>query len=65
MNYNVQYLTELSSDDNDSYEKHKVMRVIDKKISNVQDRALFHIVPIMYTIACFSGFCVFAYKIIF
>lgn len=65
MNYNIQYLTQIYSDENDSYEKNKLMSVIDKKISNVNDRAIFHIVPIMYTIACFSGFCVFAYKIIF
>lgn len=65
MNYNVQYLTELDSDENNSYEKNKLMSVIDKSVSNVKDKALFHIVPIVYTIACFSGICVFAYKIIF
>lgn len=65
MNYNIQYLTEMCSDDNDSHEKNKLMRKIDNAVSNMKNKSLFHIVPVVYTIAFFSGFCVFAYKIIF
>lgn len=65
MNYNIQYLTEMRTDDNDNCEKHKLMERIDSAVSNVKNKILFHIVPVLYTIVCFSGCCVFTYKIIF
>jgi len=62
MDYNLNYLIDIK-DDNDNFETKKIIRLIDMKISNFKSNIIFHIVPIIYSIAFISGSCVYIYKI--
>lgn len=49
--YNLHFIEDIYNDEtNHTYEKYKIMDVIDKKISNKEysNDILFHIVPIAY-----------------
>ena len=62
--YNIQFLTNLYNDtDDNSYEKLKIIDELDSKISQKNYKFIFHIVPIMYTLAITTGFTTFLYKI--
>ena len=62
MDYNLHYLIDIK-DDADNIELNKIMNVLDRRISNYRNHQLFHLVPILYSLAFVSGLGVFAYKI--
>jgi len=62
--YNFQYLLDLNDRDDDSYELKKIIHAVDLSISKAEPNMLFHIVPILYSVAITSGIAVFAYSLI-
>lgn len=64
--YNFQYLLDICHSDNSNYELNKIMTTVDREITGTQASAhsyLFHLVPILYSIALTSGLGIWIYKI--
>ncbi len=70
MDYNFQYLLDLYHDDNanksieHSYELNKIINRVDHVVDESDDTALFHIVPVLYSMAFFVGTLIMIYKIL-
>ena len=62
MDYNLNYLIDIK-DDYDNFETNKIIRLLNMKIDNNKPNILFHLVPILYSIAFLSGTCIYVYKI--
>ncbi len=63
MEYNLNYLIDIKDDDNNC-ELNKIINTLDRKISKKnENQFLFHMVPILYSLAFISGFGVYIYKI--
>lgn len=61
--YNFQYLLDFynQEDTNDykGYELHRIRNAIDNHVSNVSPNYIFHLVPVLYSIALFCGISTF------
>lgn len=69
MEYNFQYILDLYNTTDDSYEKNKLMHMVDTSVTNVTNvtkydqtsdrRMLFHTVAIMYSFTFITGLSVY------
>jgi hypothetical protein len=68
MDYNFQYILDLHNSDETSYEKEKIIHMIDRKLSQYDQtndrKMLFHIVPIVFSFTILSGLVVFVTQLI-
>lgn len=64
--YNFQYLLDISKSDENNHELNRIITAVDTQVSGSQATEysyLFHLVPILYSVAITSGLCVWTYKI--
>lgn len=60
--YNLKYLLSIADKD-ESYEQNAIINNLDRHISAIKTPFIFHLVPIVYSLAFFSGLSVFVYKL--
>ena len=64
LGYNFQYLLDLKDQEDNTYELDRIIHAVDTRITDAKPSMLFHIVPILYSIAIATGTAVYVYALL-